>query len=267
MDLGLRQRVVLITGASKGIGEAAAVRLALEGADLAICARGKGALGALALRLTESGSNCLPIIADVSTEEGVRTCVDRTIAHFGRLDVVVHNAGGATGRGLLSELSDDDWLATYNTNVMALVRLVRHARKFLSESDQARIVCVSSTTAAEPGSHDPHYSGAKAALLNLAKHLSNTLASDGILVNTVAPGPVRTHAWERFVDGLADGDGAPADDARRRFEDEMTSRIPLGSIGESRQVADVVAFLASASSAWITGSVFRVDGGKTRGIL
>ena len=128
MDLGLRRRVVLIAGAGKGIGEAAAERLALEGADLAICARGKGALGALALRLTESGSNCLPIIADVSTEEGVHTCVDRTIAHFGRLDVVVHNAGGATGRGLLSELSDDEWLATFNTNVIAAIRHAMDSR-------------------------------------------------------------------------------------------------------------------------------------------
>jgi 3-oxoacyl-[acyl-carrier protein] reductase len=266
MDLGLERRVVLITGASKGIGEATAERLALEGADLAICARGEEPLNALALRLTDSGSNCLPIVADVSTEAGVRTCVDMTIGHFGRLDVVIHNAGGASGRGLLSELSDDDWLATYNTNVMALVRLVRHSQKYLSESNQARIVCISSTTAGEPGSHDPHYSGAKAALLNLAKHLSNTLAADGILVNTVSPGPVRTDAWESFVHGLIDSDVRLADVDRRAFESEMASRIPLGCIGESWQVADLVAFLSSSRSAWITGSVFRVDGGKARGI-
>ena len=128
MDLSPRQRVTLITGASKGIGETAAVRLALEGDDLEVCARWQVAPGSLAIRLTDLGSNCLPVIADVSTEEGVRTCVDRTIAHFGRLDVVVHNAGEATGRGLLSELSDDEWLATFNTNVIAAIRHARDSR-------------------------------------------------------------------------------------------------------------------------------------------
>lgn len=266
MDLGLLRRVVLVTGASRGIGAATAECLAREGADLAICARGADPLNSLALRLRDSGINCLPIAADVFTDQGARMCVDQTISHYGKLDVVIHNAGGAIGRGLFSELSDEEWMTTYNANVLSLVRLVRHSRKYLSESDQARIICISSTTAGEPGSHDPHYSSSKAALLNLAKHLSNALASEGILVNTVSPGPVRTHAWESFLDQIADGESGPNEEFRRTIESEMASRIPLGCIGESAQVADLVAFLASSRANWITGSVFRIDGGKTKWI-
>jgi 3-oxoacyl-[acyl-carrier protein] reductase len=266
MDLGLRNRVVLVTGASRGIGEAIAERLTSEGAKVVISARGRGPLFDLAGRLAQTGAEVLPVVADTSTESGIRDCVDSTITHFGRLDTVVHNAGGAIGRGAIETLNDDHWLDTYEANVMSLVRLVRYAREHLARSDLARIISIASTTASEPGSHDPHYSSAKAALISLGKHLSNALAPDGILVNTVAPGPIRTNSWERFVDGLADIEDPESRDAGKVFESEMASRIPLGRIGESGDVADIVAFLASSRAAWITGSLFRVDGGKSRGV-
>jgi len=266
MDLNLKDRVVLVTGASKGIGKAVVERLVIEGARIAVCARGEVALTSLSAGITDLAGEVLPIVADISTENGVRTCVQETINHFGGLDVLIHNAGGAVGHGLFSEITDVDWLLTFDINVMALVRLTRLSRMYLAQSNQARIVTIASTTASEPGSHDPHYSSAKAALLNLSKHLSNELASDGILVNAVSPGPIRSDGLELFIESLSDGNKLAAGEARLKFETELQSRIPLGSIGECSQVADIVAFLASSRSAWITGSVFRIDGGKSRGI-
>ena len=264
MHLELEGRVVLVTGASRGIGAAVVERFLGEGARVAMCARNQDSLDGALRRFQGSTHSPYAIVADVATEDGVEQCVNRTVSHFGGLDVLISNAGGAVGRGTFNELTDVDWTETYAANVLSLVRLVRHSRVYLAQSDQARIVVVSSATATEPGFHDPHYSSAKAALNNVAKHLASVLSSDGISINVVSPGPVRSDGWTTHVSQLAvsrsSGSAIPA------FEESMAARIPLGRIGETDEVADLIAFLASRRSSWVTGANVRIDGGKNRGV-
>jgi 3-oxoacyl-[acyl-carrier protein] reductase len=266
MDLQLKGRVAVVTGASRGIGLAVADRLAREGADLLLVARGESDLEKASERIRSYGHGLVPVVADVAKNEGVETLTKALEVHYGRLDILVHNAGGTVGRGSFTELTDENWVSTYEVNVLSLVRLVRHLRGYLSDSDQARIVCISSTTAQEPGAYDPHYSSAKAALINLAKHLSTMLSSESILVNTVLPGPVITAAWTSFTEQLGQlAEPGKAHEAITSFESDMRSHIPLGRIGMPEDIADAVAFLASASAGWTTGAVLRIDGGKNRG--
>ncbi len=264
MNLNLENRVVLVTGGSKGIGKTIVERFADEGALVSFCARGKHPLNELAKKIRNSGKDCLPIEADTSTNEGIKLIVKKTIDYFGKIDVVIHNAGGTLVRGVFRDISDEDWMDTYIRNVLTLVRLIKSSQEFLENSDQARIISISSTTATEPGSHDPHYSAAKAALLNLVKHLSNSVASKGILVNSISPGPVYTESLTTFLDEISSK--STNLDFKKSYIESMESRIPLGKLGQGIEIADLVLFLASSRSSWITGSNFRIDGGKSRGI-
>ena len=266
MNLGLENRVVLVTGGSRGIGKEIVERLVDEGASVAFCARQSSALKELESKIIKSGKNCLAIEADIYTTNGVKIIVEKTIEHYGKLDVLVHNAGGTLARGSFCDISDEDWIDTYNRNVITLVRLVKTAQIFLEESNQARIISISSTTAVEPGSHDPHYSAAKAALLNLVKHLSNSLATKGILINSISPGPVLTESLTDFIHELSNKSSESELDFTKTYIEMMKSRIPLGRLAKGTEIADLVLFLASSKSGWITGSNFRIDGGKTRGI-
>jgi 3-oxoacyl-[acyl-carrier protein] reductase len=266
MKLDLENRVVLVTGGSRGIGKDIVERLVEEGALVAFCARQSHPLKELATKIIKSGKDCLAIEADVFTPNGIKLIVEKTINHYGKLDVLVHNAGGTLARGSFSDISDEDWMDTYNRNVITLVRLIKTVQDFLEKSNQARVISISSTTAIEPGSHDPHYSAAKAALLNLVKHLSNSLASKGILVNSISPGPVLTDSLTNFIDELSINSSIPNLDFKKTHIKIMESRIPLSRLAKGIEIADLVLFLASSRSQWITGSNFRIDGGKTRGI-
>ena len=164
-------------------------------------------------------------------------------------------------------LDDADWLESYNLNVMGAVRFTRLAVPLLRESKTPRIINVTSISALQPGTYNPHYAAAKAALLNLSKYLSNILVEDGILVNSVCPGPVYSDSWDRNVERLAEERGISVDDSRAAIDREEAAKIPLKRIGEGRDVAGLVVFLASDEASWITGSCFHVDGGKYRSIL
>lgn len=266
MNLELENRVVLVTGGSRGIGKAIVERLVDEGALVAFCARQSPDLKKLVSKIIKSGKDCLAIEADICTTKGVKLVVEKTIDHYGKLDVLVHNAGGTLARGNFYDISDEDWMDTYNRNVITLVRLIKTVQVYLEESTQARVISISSTTAIEPGSHDPHYSATKAALLNLVKHLSNTLASKGILVNSISPGPVHTESLANFIHELSHKSSKPNLEFKKTYIEMMKSRIPLGRLAKGSEIADLVLFLASSKSGWITGSNFRIDGGKTRGI-
>ena len=258
MDLELAGRAVLITGGSAGIGRALAETLAREGARVAVAARGAAALAETVDVLRSLGApDALAISADLARAGEPERAVAEAVAHFGALDVLVANVGFAEVRKLV-QVSDADWEASFQLNVMSHIRTVRAALPHLRESNQARIVLVSSTAGKRPSSGMPDYSVMKAALLSFSKLVSDLEAKNGVLVNAVCPGPTATPAW--LADGgLADqsrGEGTKQDALQK-----VGAGRPLGRLAEPREIADVIALLCSARASYVTGAAWGVDGG------
>ncbi len=263
----LAGRTALVTGGSKGIGAAIAKAMAAAGANVAVTARGEASLTSLVDEISSAGGQALSIRSDATDEKSVAQAIDAAVSHFGGLDILVNNVGGPTEFSGFWSLTDEDWLACYDVNVVSAVRFTRHAVPHLKQSKAPRIINMSSISAIEPGTFNPHYSVTKAALINLSKHLSNLLVKDGILVNCVCPGPVHSDSWEQNVERLARERGVSLEESRATVEKEESAKVPLGRIGEGGDVAGMVVFLASDEASWITGSCFKVDGGKLRSSL
>ena len=264
MSTGLDGVVALVTGASKGIGRGIARELAARGATVALGARGVPGLRALQSEIEAAGGRALALRLDVLDPESVRAAIAEIRKAFGKLDVLVNNAGGAPVFGGFADLSDRDWRDAYDFNVLGPVRVVREALPLLRESTRARIINIGSLTAIQPGSYNPHYSAAKAGLLNLGKHLSNLLARDRILVTTICAGPLQSDSWDRGIEHVAQQRGISIADARVAVDREESAKVPLGRIGTDDDIAGVVAFLAGKDAAFITGACIVVDGGKFR---
>lgn len=266
MDLKLKERVAIVSGGSKGIGAAIAKSLAEEGVNVVICARGKESLSVVKDEIVRSGGKALAISANGTDPDDVRCVVDKTIEEFHGVDILVNNIGGAGRFADFLELCDDDWLNSFNLNVMSVVYFVRYALPWLRQSTLSRIINISSISGVQPGFYNPHYTITKAAIINLTKYLANKFASDDILVNTVCPGPVHSHSWDKNVLRIADVQNFRFDKAKTQVDTEEAQKIPLGRIGEGDDVADLVTFLASKRAGWVTGSCFHVNGGKLRSI-
>ena len=267
MTSELRDRVILVTGASEGIGASISRKLASLGATLVLCSRNIEKLREFAENNPLYGSDLTLINQDLATSAGVEKCVEALLQKHGRVDAIVNNVGGAIGRGVFDDLSDDNWLDTYQINVMSLVRLVRLLKPYLIQSSHARIVTISSVIASEPGFENPHYSSSKAALANLTKYLANSLSDFQINVNSVSPGAIRTEGFTKWVNTFGSTKGPKGFSEAEVLIQNIEKGIPLGSVGEGEVVADMVAFLISDKAKWITGSNFRLDGGKNRHIF
>jgi 3-oxoacyl-[acyl-carrier protein] reductase len=270
MDLGLTDRVALVTGASKGIGAAIALELAKEGADLAICAREPGPLDELARRIAALGRPVLAVPADLAGAAGVQAVVDGTLATFGRVDILVNNVGGAPGPGGFMNLSDDHWQGAWDLNLMSAVRFSRAVIPGMVERRWGRIINIASTSAREPDVVVVHYNCAKAGLLALSKSLANPYAKDGVLVNCVSPGLTRTPAVEqsaakRLAERGESVDDLSADEVVQRYYGPRRP-LPIGRFGRPEDLAGIVAFLASERASWITGAYINVDGGWVKSI-
>lgn len=263
MDLQLADRVAVVTGASKGIGLAVARTLLDEGARVAAVSRKAGGeLDALA------GPNLLHVPADLTDPDAPARAVEAAVERFGGLDVLVNNAGGpppgaALPRFGFAGLSDDDWRAMFEFNVYAVVRMVRAALPHLLKSEAAAIVNVSSGNARRPGPMNYDYNAAKAAVTNLTKGLSEEYAPQGVRVNAVSPGPVRTPWWTDeggAADIIAGATGSDRATVLERGAAEMMG-LATGRLADPQEVADVVALLASPRSASTTGADYAVDSG------
>jgi 3-oxoacyl-[acyl-carrier protein] reductase len=239
VDLGLRDRVALVTAASKGLGRATAIALAEEGARVVICARGEDALRDTETEIGRS-SEALAIVADVTEPDVPQRLVDATMERFGRLDVVVPNAGGPPpGRAL--ELDDDAIVAALNANLLTSVRLVRSSLPHLRANGWGRICCITSYSVVQPIDTLALSNTARVALWAWAKTAAADLAPDGITLNLACPGP---HATDRTV---ALGGGA-------------------GPMGDPADFGKIVAFLCSEPANFVNGAALVVDGAATRAL-
>ena len=258
MDLGLNGKTAIVTGASKGIGREIALELGDEGADLVVNARGRDALEAVAGELRARGRRAESVAADVTTAAGAVAIIDAVRSRFGRLDVLVNNAGKGSPKRML-DLTDDDWHASLELNFMSAVRLSLAAVPLMQAQGGGRIINISSRVGRQPDPYFAPYAAAKAALINFTKSLANAFSKDGILSNCIVPGLIRTDAVEEAAAKSAAATGKTVDEV---FAATLAKRpIPAGRLGEPRDVAGLVVFLAGPRASWITGSTFTVDGG------
>ena len=262
MNLGLRNRVAIVTGGSKGIGRVISTSLAQEGVKVAIIARNKDAINRTCREITDQKGTVLGISADVTSQEDVNRAIENTVKVFGGLDILVNNAGGVSKYGGFRDLNNKDWIDSFNLNVMSWVNFSNLSEKYLLKSAAGRVITISSITGLQPGFFNPHYSFAKAATINLSKQLANVYAKHGICVNSISAGPVHSDSWMQNVASQAAREGISFDQAYQDMENTERTKIPLGRVGEGEDIANMVLFLASDRAQWITGSCLQVSGGK-----
>jgi NAD(P)-dependent dehydrogenase (short-subunit alcohol dehydrogenase family) len=266
MECELTDKVVLITGAATGIGRATALAFAREGAILALADNDSAELQRTADQVAEFA----PVhtaIADLSSGSGVDDAFDQLLGHTaGRLDVLFNNVGRGAVRSF-DDLSDDDWTATFEVNFMSQVRAIRRALVVMRGQGHGVITNNASDLARQPEGVPIDYSVSKAAVLSLTKALARA-EGPSIRINAVAPGPIWTEFWTKpggFAETMGKFYDMPPKDA---VEHEMRKReLPAGRLGTAEEVADVVVFISSARAAFVTGSVWGVDGGSIRNII
>ena len=261
MDLGLADKVAIVTGSSRGLGLASAAALLQEGCRVTICARGEERLAAAAaeLRQVAAAGNrnpdaaVLAIAADLATPAGVERVVERTVASFGGLDILVNNVGLARG-ATITDTSDAEWAEAFDQTLFPAIRASRLAVPHLRRRGGGAIIMIASIYGREAGGRMT-YNAVKAAEISLAKALSQQLAKDNIRVNSVAPGSILFPggSWDRRQ---KDDPSGIAEFVRRE--------LPFGRFGRPEEVGAVVAFLASPRASWISGSSVPVDGCQSR---
>ena len=263
MDLGLKGVVALVTASSEGIGRAIALGLAREGATLTICARRPEVLQSTASEISEAtGAEILALPCDVTEIEAPENLVSRTIDLFGRLDVLVTNAGGPP-HGEFEAHDDQAWQTAFEANLLSVVRLVRVALPHLKASGRGRIINMSSTSVKQPIDGLILSNSIRAGVIGLAKTLANELAPFGITVNNIAPGRIETERVRDLDRARAAALGITEEEARKA----MIAQVPLGRYGTPEEVANLAVFLASNKASYITGTTIQVDGGLVRSIL
>jgi 3-oxoacyl-[acyl-carrier protein] reductase len=267
MNLGLKDKVVLVTGASKGIGKAIAQAFAAEGSKVAITARGSEELQKAEQEIGKAtGAEVIGLAADAEKAEDASRVVEETVKRFGTVHVLVNNAGGAGAMAAFGELTDDDWLQVFTLNVMSAVRATRAVLPYMQKQKWGRIINISSESGTQPDAFMPHYNASKSALNSLTKSLSKAYALDGILVNTVSPAFIMTPLLADLLQKMAKEQGKTAEDATAQFLATNRPHIELTRPGQSQEVASAVVFLASEQASFITGTNLRVDGGSVASI-
>jgi 3-oxoacyl-[acyl-carrier protein] reductase len=255
MDLGLRDKVCLITGSTGGIGLETARLLAAEGARVAVTGR-RAARVETARRDAGAAAG---VVADLADADGPGAVVAEVAAQLGPIDCLVNNVGDAY-QASFEELTDEQWEGIWRLNVMAYVRAIRAVLPAMRKRGSGVIVNVSSTAGKRPSTSMPNYSVTKAAVLSLSRLVSDLYASSGIRCNAVTPGPTATTAW-LGEGGLADQQASRTGKSRDEVLAAVAAGRPLKRLAEPDEIAAVVVFLCSPRSAYVTGAAWSVDGG------
>jgi NAD(P)-dependent dehydrogenase (short-subunit alcohol dehydrogenase family) len=244
--------VVLVTGALTGIGRAAALAFAKEGASVVVSGRKDAEGKALEAELASSGGKAAFIRADVRHEDEVSNLIDKTVARFGRLDIAVNAAGTEGKPGPVADQSAESYAATFDTNVLGALLSMKHELRVMLPQGSGSIVNISSTYGHEGAKGASIYAASKHAVEGLTKSAALEAAGSGVRVNAVAPGPTDTGMLDRFT-------GTPENKAA------LAARVPLGRTAEPEEIARVIVFVASKAASFLTGQIVTVDGGKTAG--
>lgn len=258
MDLGIKGKVALITGGSRGLGRQSALALANEGVNVAICARGEDTLNQTADELRATGVKVAAFVADLSTEQGAIDLAGKVEAKLGSIDILVNNVGGSLGTSDLVASSLDDFHMVMDANLWSAVALMKHVVPGMQERGWGRVINISSIYGREYGGTAP-YMTAKAAMIAASKHTAMTVAKDGVTVNSIAPGSILFDggSWDRFQQS----------NTPEQVAEFIDRNLPMGKFGWPEPIGASVAFLASQQADLITGACLNVDGGQSHNLF
>ena len=258
MDLGLKGKVAMVTGASRGLGRFMALKLAEEGCDLAICARSEDVLAGTAEEVRALGRRCLDKPLDVTVAGAAEEMVSETLDGLGQVDVLINNVGG-NRRGQVHETTDQDWDEIIDLNFKSHLRFSRAVIPHMRQRQEGVILFISSIFGREAGGKGLSiYNTTKSALISLAKIMALELAGEGIRVNSIAPGSIRFPggSWDKRCKEDPEGMG-----------EFIRQNLPLGRFGSAEELADVVTFMASPRAGLVTGACVNVDGGQSHSLI
>lgn len=256
MDLGLKGKVALVTGGSEGIGAAAAKAFAREGARVAICARREEPLKAIEAEIRAAGGECLPVAADVRRAEDIERFVQGAYKRFGRVDVLVNNAG-ASAAGPFESVTDEQWVEDLDLKLIAAIRASRLAIPLMRQQGGGSIVNITNLGGKAPGPASVPTSVSRAGGIALTKALSKEFAKDQIRVNTVCIGRVKSAQTART--SMRENPGLSLEEAYLR----SGRNVPIGRLAEAEEAADLIVFLCSDRARYITGDAINFDGGAS----
>ncbi|MDT8897285.1 MAG: SDR family oxidoreductase [Thermanaerothrix sp.] len=263
MDLGLHNKVALVTGASRGLGYATALVLSQEGARVAINSRNAEALQkAVASIQEQTGHTVLAIPGDITAPETAQTLVQEVISTYGQLDIVIANAGGPPP-GSFASLDDDKWYAAIELSLMSQVRLIRAALPYLEKSTTPAVLTVTSYAVKQPIPNLILSNSIRAATVGLTKSLALELGHKGIRFNSILPGWTETERVIELMRNRAEMNGTTIEEEIQKQARES----PLGRMGKPEEFARVAAFLVSPAASYVTGVMLQVDGGMYKGLL
>ena len=252
MELGLKNKVAVVTGGTDGIGKATAFKFAQEGAKVAICGRRADMVVNAVDELKRAGGDAFGIAADIGKASDIEKFINAVAAHFGRLDILVNNAG-TSKRGKFLELDDAAWSADLELKVFGTIRCTRLAVPHMRRQGGGRIINVTNIGAKQPGAESMPTTLSRAAGLAFTKALSKEYAPENILVNTVCIGKIKSGQHERTR--------ARAGLSAEEYYTKTGKEIPLGRVGEAEEAANAIVFLASDAASYVTGTSINLDGG------
>ncbi|MGI6368453.1 MAG: SDR family oxidoreductase [Anaerolineae bacterium] len=263
MQLGIENKVALVTAASKGLGKAAALALSAEGARVAIAARGTETLRAAAREIAQAtGGTVLPVRADVSVAADLEALVTEVESAWGPVDILVNNAGGPRP-GVFTDMQEQDWATAVELNLMSAIRLIGKLLPGMRARRWGRIINITSTAVKQPIPDLILSNTVRSGLVAMSKTLADQVAADGVTVNNVCPGYMDTDRVRALNSAAAQAQGVSVEEVLAR----TVAAIPAGRIGRPDELAALIAFLASEQAAYITGTTIQVDGGRYRGLM
>lgn len=261
MNLGLVDKVALVLASSKGLGFACASGLYEEGANVVICSRSEENLKIAkskieALNSRNSNNKVFSIVADLMYEDQILSLVEKTLSEFGRIDILVHNAGGPPS-GPIDTITKDDWKNSIDLNLLSLVRITDLIIPVMKKQNFGRLIAITSISVKQPLNNLVLSNTTRLGIVGFAKTLANEYGSHNILVNVVCPGPTLTDRMKELINKTVEDTGKSYKEVEKTWIDP----IPLGRLGKPEELANLVVFLASEKASYITGTVIQVDGG------
>ncbi|WP_188699077.1 SDR family oxidoreductase [Pullulanibacillus camelliae] len=263
MDLGLQGKTVIVTAASKGLGKAAAKQFAEEGAHVLIASRNEAELKKATAEIQETTGNLQVqyTVCDMTDAEAIKRMVSYGVSQFGTVDVLINNAGGPPA-GTFEDFDDESWKGAFELNLLSFIRTIREVLPYMRKSGGGHIVNIASSSFKQPIDGLILSNTFRTAIVGLAKSLSQELAPDNILINTVGPGRIATDRVAHLDQVLADQKGLSIEKVRQSSE----KQIPMERYGEPEEFAKMLVFLCSEANSYTTGQAFLVDGGLVKAL-